>query len=126
MFSVKVIESFSGAHFLKEYKGKCEQLHGHNWKVEVEVFSPVLSKEGMVMDFTRLKKILRGVLDKYDHTLLNKVKSLKGKNPTSENIAAILFREIKPGIKKYKHIEKMRVCVWEQERSCAVFEGTVK
>ena len=126
MFSVRITDTFSAAHFLREYKGKCENLHGHNWKVEIEVFSASLDRSGMVIDFTELKAIVSEVLKQYDHCLLNERKVFKKVNPTSENIARFLLDEIAGRLKHLRRLVKIRVSVWEQERSCATFERKLR
>ena len=117
MYTIKVIKSFSGAHNLREYKGKCESVHGHNWKVEVLLFSDTLRKHGMVMDFKDLKDMLVKVISELDHKNLNEIAYFKKENPTSENIARFIHEKLSPNIK-----DKMRVIVWETDTSCASFE----
>jgi len=115
MYSLKVESSFSSAHNLRGYKGRCEDLHGHNWKVELAVESKTLDKIGMARDFRFLKDKLNAVLDKLDHKYLNKISYFKKVNPTSENIAKYIF-DCLAGIKGIKS-----VTVWESENSCATY-----
>jgi len=119
MFEVKVTGTFSASHRLRGYKGKCESLHGHNWKVEVVASSRTLNRLGMVEDFCRLKKVLGETLRALDHRDLNAVPYFRKKNPTSENIAYFVFCSFK---KKAPRINLARVCVWETEPSCATYE----
>lgn len=116
MFSLKVESTFSSAHNLKRYKGKCEELHGHNWKVQIEVVKNKLDKAGMVLDFKDLKMKLNKVLDELDHKYLNNVSHFKKVNPTSENIARYIFYKIKD-----KGLRVNSVTVWESENSCATY-----
>lgn len=136
MFEVRVEGSFSSAHRLREYKGKCEALHGHNWKVEVFIESQNLDKIGMVTDFKKIKKLLSEVLEKLDHAFLNDIayfkkiqpvrkKSIKNKlklsngvNPTSENIAKYIFDQLQA---KDKKLNLKKVTVWESDNSAASF-----
>jgi len=116
MYSVTVEADFSSAHNLRGYKGKCEALHGHNWRVEVEARQKELDDAGMVMDFKVLKKRLRALLETIDHAYLNTIPYFKKVNPTSENIARYLFDALKariPGL--------YRVTVWESENSHASY-----
>ena len=117
MYSLKVEGSFSSAHNLRGYKGKCEDLHGHNWRVEITVKSATLDKIGMVLDFKYLKKKLNAVLDAMDHKYLNKLSFFKKVNPTSENIAGYIYKEL---IIQIPLLE--RVTVWENSTSCATYE----
>ncbi|MFA6079228.1 MAG: 6-carboxytetrahydropterin synthase QueD [Candidatus Omnitrophota bacterium] len=116
MFYIKVKGSFSAAHNLKNYKGKCEHLHGHNWAVEALFAYDTLDKDGMAVDFKLAKKMLKSVTEKLDHSYLNKSGLVKKINPTSENIARLIYGLIK---KKNGHIKS--VSVWENESSCAIY-----
>jgi 6-pyruvoyltetrahydropterin/6-carboxytetrahydropterin synthase len=116
MYKVKVEGDFSSAHSLRGYKGKCESLHGHNWKVEVEVWAEALGKIGMVVDFKLLKKRLKGILEELDHTHINGLGYFKKVNPTSENIAKYIYDRLnktEPGVNS--------VTVWESENSAATY-----
>lgn len=118
MFQVKVIDEFSGAHNLRGYKGKCESLHGHNWKVELAVSSKTPGLSGMVVDFKELKSLLKNVLKELDHKYLNQLPYFKRVNPTSENIAKFIYMKIRRSIKK----KKIKITVWETDSSCASYE----
>jgi 6-pyruvoyltetrahydropterin/6-carboxytetrahydropterin synthase len=116
MYSIKVEANFSSAHNLRGYKGKCEELHGHNWKVELVIAKNKLDKLGMVADFRLVKDKLNMVLEKLDHKYLNNLPYFKKVNPTSENIAKYICDCLKhqvPGIKS--------VTVWESENSSATY-----
>jgi 6-pyruvoyltetrahydropterin/6-carboxytetrahydropterin synthase len=117
MYSIKVESSFSSAHNLREYKGKCEALHGHNWKIEVVALKDKLDKSGMVSDFKYLKKKLNNVLEKLDHRYLNSIPYFKKVNPTSENIAKYIYDRINVQGLKIKS-----VTVWENTTCSATYE----
>jgi 6-pyruvoyltetrahydropterin/6-carboxytetrahydropterin synthase len=120
MYEVSVESHFSAAHSLREYGGKCESLHGHNWKVQVRLRSERLNNLGMVVDFQELKGMLKEVLKELDHKLLNDLDYFKETNPTSENIAKYIFDRLnkpQPGLKA----EIKGVTVWETENSSATF-----
>ena len=117
MYSVKVELFFSSAHNLRGYKGKCEDLHGHNWKVELVASSERLAKTGMLLDFKYMKTCLNQVLDKLDHKYLNNTPYFKKINPTSENIARYIYGALKSKIKSIKS-----VTVWENHSSSATYE----
>lgn len=116
MYSIKVEAHFSSAHNLRGYKGKCEELHGHNWKIEVAVASNALGKSGMVMDFKELKASVYELLEKLDHKYLNNIPYFKKVNPTSENIAKYIYDNLKRKVSSLKS-----VTVWESHNSCATY-----
>ncbi|MFH1645639.1 MAG: 6-carboxytetrahydropterin synthase QueD [Candidatus Omnitrophota bacterium] len=120
-YSITVEKYFSAAHKLRGYQGKCESLHGHNWKVHVTISSGCLDKIGMVMDFKDAKKILDSILDKLDHTQLSKLSFFKKYNPTSERIAEYIFKEYQKKLKNDCLVQK--VIVWETATSSASFDG---
>lgn len=117
MYSLKVEGAFSSAHNLRGYKGKCEDLHGHNWRIEIVVKSQELNNIGVVVDFNDLKKKLKAVLEEMDHKYLNKLKPFKKVNPTSENIAKYIYAKL---ITKMPLLDS--VTVWENATSCATYE----
>ena len=90
MFEVRVKDDFAAAHFLKDYHGKCENLHGHNYKVYVHVSGTQLDEGGMLLDFSILKKALKKVLASIDHTNLNDISFFKD-NPSAERIAVYIY-----------------------------------
>ncbi len=116
MYSLKVESNFSSAHNLRAYKGKCEALHGHNWKIEAVAESEDLDKIGMVMDFKLIRNGLNNILEKLDHKYLNKIKPFDKTNPTSENIARFIYETLKPKLAGLKSIT-----VWENPTSCATY-----
>jgi len=117
MYSLRVEGTFSSAHNLRGYKGKCEDLHGHNWRVEICVKSEELDSIGMLLDFKYLKNKLNVVLEKMDHQYLNKLSYFKKINPTSENIAKYIYNGLKTRIPLLKS-----VTVWENSTSSALYE----
>jgi 6-pyruvoyltetrahydropterin/6-carboxytetrahydropterin synthase len=117
MYSVKVEAGFSSAHNLRDYKGKCEELHGHNWKVEAVAQGDKLNKAGMVLDFKYLKMKLNIILERLDHRYLNNIPYFKKVNPTSENIAKYVYDCLKSEVARLRS-----VTVWESENSSATYE----
>ncbi len=120
MYRVKVISSFSAAHFLRNYKGKCENLHGHNWKVEAICRGEKLDSQGLVIDFGLLKDKLDSVLEQLDHKVLNEIDYFKDRNPTSEEIASYIFSQLKERLIGVCKLEEIRV--WEKDNSCAIYQ----
>jgi len=117
MYEASVIADFSSAHNLRNYKGKCENVHGHNWKVELSVVSDELDTQGMVADFKGLKEMLKGLLEELDHKNLNDIDYFKKVNPTSENIAKYLYDKIKD-----RGVNVSLVKVWESDTSYATYK----
>jgi len=124
MYEIAVTSHFSGAHRLRYLHGKCEELHGHNWKVEVSVVSNRLGKEGVVIDFGIFKQKVEKVLKSLDHTYLNDLPYFSGIEPSSENIAKYIFDKLKSDLKGYSTTLK-KVTAWESETSCATYFGRV-
>ena len=93
MYEVRVEADFSAAHFLRDYNGKCENLHGHNYKVYAYVKGEILNEGGMLLDFTFLKGALREVCKTLDHTNLNDIEEFD-QNPSAERISFYIYREI--------------------------------
>ncbi len=121
MYTVRVESHFSAAHKLRGYRGRCEALHGHNWRVEVEIRSAKLNTIGMVCDFKEIKKKLASILKELDHAYLNRIPYFKKHNPTSEKIAEFIYYKLKKRISN-KDPALHKVSVWETDTSCAVFE----
>lgn len=122
MYEITVTTHFSGAHRLRYLQGKCEELHGHNWKVEVTVSSSRLNQEGIVIDFKVLKQKVENVLKSLDHTFLNDLPSFSNLEPSSENIAKYIFGHLKRELKGCSVVLK-KVTAWESENACATYIG---
>jgi len=120
-YEISVEKYFSAAHALREYKGKCERLHGHNWRVLVVVGAQKLNSIGMVMDFSELKKMLEIAFSNLDHSFLNETEPFDKTNPTAENIAEYILNKIKAQLPS--GVLAQKVCVWESEASCACVYG---
>ena len=99
MFRLQIEDSFAAAHQLRGYRGKCENLHGHNWRVRILVSVERLDGIGMLVDFGELKTILRRGLASLDHAFLNETPPFEKVNPTSENLARICFPSSRPGFR---------------------------
>jgi len=121
MFEIRVEEKFSAAHQLKGYEGKCEELHGHNYRVEVAISGKDLTEAGLLLDFKEVKRVLREIIDEYfDHKMLNEVELFKDRNPSAENIAQVIFYLVKEKLPKNVRLEWVRV--WETDTSSALFK----
>jgi len=120
MFEVAIEVWFSAAHSLRHYRGKCEELHGHNWKVEVTATREDLDKIGMVIDFKILKEKTREIMELLDHHYLNELQPFTEQNPSSENIARYLYGELRTALQEEK-VKLSRVTVWESEGAKATY-----
>jgi 6-pyruvoyltetrahydropterin/6-carboxytetrahydropterin synthase len=120
MFELKVVSHFAAAHQLEMVAKKCENLHGHNWKVEVYITGDKLNAAGVVMDFGEIKKHLSEIVAQLDHKFLNELACFQQGNPSSENIAQYIAESLQakiaePGI----HVSRVRA--WESEDACATY-----
>lgn len=120
MYELKVVTRFAAAHQLKMVTEKCENLHGHNWRVELFVAGPELNDAGVLMDFGLLKKHLAGVIDSLDHKFLNELNFFNSENPSSENIARFIALEMQEKLSN-SPVEVSRVSVWESDDACATY-----
>jgi 6-pyruvoyltetrahydropterin/6-carboxytetrahydropterin synthase len=120
MYELSVEVSFSAAHQLRGYKGKCENLHGHNWKVQVSIMAETLNDIDLAIDFHDLKKIAREVIAPLDHAYLNEIFPFTEKNPSSENIAKWIFDCMKKKITD-ENINISAVTVWESDTASASY-----
>ena len=120
MYRISIERHFDAAHYLREYEGKCENLHGHNWKIEVCVTSETLDATGLAIDFGILKKHVNGVVDMLDHKFLNDLEPFKHQNPSSENIARYVADKLALSLQE-QAIRVSRVTAWESETACATY-----
>ena len=112
MYTLKVEGAFEAAHRVVNYPGKCDRLHGHNWKVEALVKGTELDELGMLVDFKAIKGALKAALDRFDHRFLNELEPFStGVNPTAENLARIIFEELEksPVFVRDSHLEAITV-----------------
>ncbi|MBE9528463.1 MAG: 6-carboxytetrahydropterin synthase QueD [Proteobacteria bacterium] len=120
MFEITVESTFSSAHQLREYKGSCENLHGHNWRVMVSVGSEGLDSLGMVVDFRVLKREVEAVIERLDHKFINEVPPFDSINPTAENISKYIYEEISKSLAS-EGVKILKVKVWESEKAAATY-----
>ncbi len=116
-YQLKVVSDFASAHTLRDYPGACSRMHGHNWKVELEAVATQLDNIGMAVDFKVMKQAAREVSDELDHRYLNELDAFKEINPTAENIAAYMYKEISARINSAT-IKVTALTLWETERAC--------
>ena len=120
IYEVKIITDFAAAHNLRNFRGKCENLHGHNWKVEVVVRGRELDKSGVLIDFREVKEATREALKELDHHYLNDLPFFQEHNPSSENIARYLFEILAERLDDGNRW-LYRVSAWESADACATF-----
>ena len=116
-YLLKVVTEFASAHTLRNYPGACSRMHGHNWKVELEVVATGLNDVGMGVDFKEMKNAANEVGDRLDHRYLNDLEPFTELNPTAENIAAYMYREIAARLNS-DTIRVNAVTLWETDRAC--------
>ena len=120
MYHLKIQTHFAAAHNLLNYDGDCENLHGHNWKVEVTVKTAVLDEAGLGIDFKILKKETNRIMDFLDHKYLNDLPPFKGVNTSSEHISKYIFDELSQDLNTTDVVVE-RVTVWESDNACACY-----
>jgi 6-pyruvoyltetrahydropterin/6-carboxytetrahydropterin synthase len=123
MFEVSVDAAFAAAHSLRGYQGKCEDLHGHNYRVRLVVSGTELDKIGLLQDFTVLKRVLRGIVDKLDHKHLNELPPFDKINPSAENLARFIHDETARQLAgQLGDASLASVTVWETETAAATYK----
>ena len=120
MYKINVTASFSGAHHLNNHGGSCKDLHGHNWKVRVQLIAQKTDELGMAIDFKVIKDHLVELMDKFDHKYLNELVWFKKQNPTSENIARVIFQELQKVLEK-DEIYMNEVEIWESDNTSIIY-----
>lgn len=120
MFEISVECSFSAGHALREYRGKCENIHGHNYKVRVTIMGDTLDRAGLLMDFSDLKTALRELVNQFDHQFLNELKPFDQLNPSAENLAKYISDRLGERLDS-KPVRLSSVTVWETDTSSATY-----
>ncbi len=118
MYQISVEQHFDAAHYLRGYGGKCEAMHGHRYRVVLKVETSGLDDIGLAYDFVELKKHLAGVVDRFDHTCINDAPPFDKINPSAENIAATIYKELKP---RLASVTISNVEVWESPQTGVIY-----
>jgi 6-pyruvoyltetrahydropterin/6-carboxytetrahydropterin synthase len=127
MFEVTIEHTFAAGHSLREYKGKCENVHGHNYRIQVTVEGEQLNRIGLLVDFVDLKRAVRRVSEQLDHQFINDVEPFTTVNPSAENIARYFYDEVSKALNLQANtfnenpIRIGQVKVWETDTSIAVY-----
>jgi 6-pyruvoyltetrahydropterin/6-carboxytetrahydropterin synthase len=122
MYQIAVEMDFDAAHSLRGYRGKCESLHGHRFKVVATLKATELDEIGLAYDFTLLKSHLAEILGKYDHTNLNEVTPFNRINPSSENIARTIYQKLGKKLTE-SAVTLASVEVWESPQSHVTYSS---
>jgi 6-pyruvoyltetrahydropterin/6-carboxytetrahydropterin synthase len=123
MFEVSVEATFAAGHALRNYRGKCENVHGHNYKVQITVRGGELDAAGLLVDFVELKRALNEVVDRLDHRFLNDVPPFDVLNPSAENMARYFHEEVSRGLSVRPGVGVSEVRIWETDTSCATYRS---
>jgi len=122
MFQVSVDETFSAGHALRGYRGKCENPHGHNYKVQIILEGSSLDSIGLLYDFTHLKHVIRGIIDGVDHKYLNDQAPFDVINPSAENLAKFFYEETSKQMNSMPEGARLaRVTIWETDTTSATY-----
>lgn len=121
MYKLSVQANFAAAHHLRNYDGKCENLHGHNWRIAVVFGAKDLNEGGMVVDFKAVKSALADAIETFDHRYLNELPEFADVNPTTENISRIIFERVSGALPE--GLSVIEVTSWESEGCAATYTG---
>jgi 6-pyruvoyltetrahydropterin/6-carboxytetrahydropterin synthase len=121
MFEVTIEQSFAAGHALRNYRGKCENVHGHNYRCQVTLAGQDLDSTGLLIDFVAAKKVLQGIIDRLDHQWLNELPPFDTLNPSAENIAKFIYDEFSKGIDSSHGARLDSVRLWETDTSSATY-----
>jgi 6-pyruvoyltetrahydropterin/6-carboxytetrahydropterin synthase len=121
MFEVSVEQTFAAGHALRNYKGKCENVHGHNYRVRITMQGDQLDSTGLLVDFLDVKSLIGGVVDYLDHQFINDLPPFNELNPSAENIAKYFYDRVSGGLKNEVPVRVSEVTIWETDTSSAVY-----
>ena len=122
MYELQIITQFAAAHQLRNFSGKCEKLHGHNWRIEVFVEGEELNDAGLLIDFKEVKDATNRISEELDHSFLNELSQFKEQNPSSENIAAYIFTRLS-NVLNDNNIKVTKVTAWESDTASSSYIG---
>ena len=120
MFEVSVEKSFAAGHALRGYKGKCENVHGHNYKIRVTLTGDRLDSIGLLYDFADVKRHLQTIIDRLDHQFMNDIPPFTELNPSAENLARYFYQELQGGLTEVP-VRVGAVTVWETDTTAATY-----
>jgi 6-pyruvoyltetrahydropterin/6-carboxytetrahydropterin synthase len=121
MFEVTIEETFAAGHALRNYRGKCENVHGHNYRAEVALQGAELDAIGLLVDFVELKRVVHAVLDRMDHQWLNDLPPFDTLNPSAENMAKYIYDEVSAALMTKEGVRVTSVRLWETDTASAAY-----
>src|SRR6516165_5548619 len=123
MYEVTVEDTFAAGHYLRNYKGKCENPHGHNYRVQLTLKGHELDKAGLLLDFRDLKHVMKHVIEQLDHKMINDVEPFTVLNPSAENLAKYFYDQSNERLLEHTHnrVSVKQVTIWETDTSVATY-----
>ena len=123
MFEVTVEDTFAAGHYLRNYKGKCENPHGHNYKIRVTLAAEELDKAGLLLDFKDLREVMKQVIERLDHQMINEIEPFTVINPSAENLAKYFYHESYVGLQRAtnQRVRVKSVTVFETDTTTATY-----
>ncbi len=123
MFEITVEDTFAAGHYLRNYKGKCEKPHGHNYKVRVTMHGRELDRAGLLVDFKDLREVMRGVIERLDHQMINELDPFTTVNPSAENLAKYFYEETNANLIRATNgrVKVKDVTIWETDTTTATY-----
>jgi 6-pyruvoyltetrahydropterin/6-carboxytetrahydropterin synthase len=121
MFEITIEETFAAGHALRNYRGKCENVHGHNYRCQVAVEGETLDEIGLLVDFVELKRVVHTVLDRMDHQWLNEFPPFDKLNPSAENMARYIYEEIAAALQAREGVRLASVRLWETDTASVTY-----
>src|SRR4051794_9431762 len=121
MFEVTIEETFAAGHALRNYRGKCEKVHGHNYRSQVTLEGEQLDSIGLLVAFVEMNRVVHSVLDRLDHTWLNEFPPFDVLNPSAENIARYIYQNVYEGIKTSEGVRLVLGKLWETDTAFATY-----
>ena len=121
MFEVAIEETFAAGHALRNYRGKCENVHGHNYRAQVTLRGAELDAMGLLVDFVELKRVVHAVLDRMDHQWLNDFPPFDALNPSAENMAKYIYDEVSAALTAKEGVRVASVRLWETDTASAAY-----
>jgi 6-pyruvoyltetrahydropterin/6-carboxytetrahydropterin synthase len=121
MFEITIEETFAAGHALRNYRGKCENVHGHNYRCQVAVEGTTLDEIGLLVDFVELKRVVHAVLDRMDHQWLNEMPPFDALNPSAENMARYIYEEVSAALQAREGVRLASVRLWETDTASVIY-----